>query len=92
MLTRSLLKRMNKDERNLVREGAFFMTLLTGGFAYFNYREYLKKDFLRSEGHYRFNSQTQNITPWKQLYFTWWRMPEEEFTVYHRFKPYFIIG
>lgn len=32
------------------------------------------------------------MTPWKQLYFTWWRMPEEEFTVYHRFKPYFIIG
>lgn len=35
---------------------------------------------------------TENVTPWKQLYWTWWRMPLEEFTVYHRFKPYFILG
>jgi cytochrome oxidase assembly protein ShyY1 len=26
------------------------------------------------------------------MYFTWWRMPEEEFNVYHRFIPYFILG
>ena len=26
------------------------------------------------------------------MYFTWWRMPEEEWTVYHRFRPYFILG
>jgi hypothetical protein len=26
------------------------------------------------------------------MYFTWWRMPDEEFNVYHRFKPYFILG
>lgn len=26
------------------------------------------------------------------MYFTWWRMPEEEWTIYHRFKPYFLIG
>lgn len=26
------------------------------------------------------------------MYFTWWRMPEEEWTVYHRFKPYFVLG
>ena len=52
----------------------------------------IRKDFYRSEAHYRFNSRVTNITPWKQLYFTWWRMPDEEFTVYHRFKPYFIIG
>jgi len=26
------------------------------------------------------------------MYFTWWRMPEEEWTVYHRFRPYFVIG
>ncbi len=88
MLTRSLLKRMNKEDRNLVKEGAIF----TGGISYFNYREWIKKDFMRSEGHYRFNSRTENCTPWKQLYFTWWRMPDEEFNVYHRFKPYFIIG
>ena len=83
---------MSNEDRNLVKEGGAFLTILTGGFAYFNYREYIKKDFLRSEGHYRFNSRTQNITPWKQLYFTWWRMPDEEFNVYHRFKPYFMLG
>jgi len=92
MLARSLLKRMNNEDRGLVKEGAIFLSLITGGFAYFNYREFIKKDFLRSEGHYRFNGRTQNVTPWKQLYFTWWRMPDEEFNVYHRFKPYFVIG
>lgn len=92
MLTRTLLRRLNNEDRNLIKEGALLTTLITGGLAYFNYREWVKKDFLRSEGHYRFHSRTQNITPWKQLYFTWWRMPDEEFNVYHRFKPYFIIG
>ena len=92
MLARSLLKRMNHEDRNLVREGAIFTAVVTGAIAYLNYREWIKKDFLRSEGHYRLQSRTQNITPWKQLYFTWWRMPDEEFNVYHRFKPYFVIG
>jgi hypothetical protein len=92
MLTRSLLKRMSSEERSYIREGAMFTALFTGLFGYFNYREYIKKDFLRSEGHYRFQQRTQNMTPWKQLYFTWWRMPEEEYDVYHRFKPYFIVG
>ena len=26
------------------------------------------------------------------MFFTWWRMPDEEWTVYHRFKPYFVLG
>lgn len=26
------------------------------------------------------------------MYWTWWRMPEEEYNVYHKFKPYFILG
>jgi len=92
MLARTLFKRLSHEDRNLVKEGAVMMTFLTGAFSYFNYREYIKKDFLRSEGHYRFNSRTQNITPWKSLYFTWWKMPDEEFNVYHRFKPYFMLG
>lgn len=92
MLTKSLIKRLNNEERSLLKDGAIYMSLFTGMFAYFNYREYIKKDFLRSEGHYRFNSRIHNVTPWKQLYFTWWRMPDEEFNVYHRFKPYFMIG
>ena len=83
---------MSSEERNLIRDGAIYTSFFTGLFSYFNYREYIKKEFLRSEGHYRFNSRISNMTPWKQLYFTWWRMPDEEFTVYHRFKPYFIIG
>ena len=26
------------------------------------------------------------------MYFTWHRMPKEEYDVYHKFKPYFVIG
>lgn len=65
MLARSLLKRMSSEDRSLVKEGAIIMTVITGAVSYFNYREWIKKDFLRSEGHYRFHSRTQNITPWK---------------------------
>ena len=53
-----MLKRLSNEERNFVKEGALTIALLAGGFSYFNYREYIKKDFLRSEGHYRFNSRT----------------------------------
>ena len=58
MLARNMLKRLSNEERNFVKEGALTIALLAGGFSYFNYREYIKKDFLRSEGHYRFNSRT----------------------------------
>lgn len=57
MLTRSVIKRLGSEERTHLRDGAIFMGLFTGAFSYFNYREYIKKDFLRSEGHYRFNSR-----------------------------------
>ena len=50
------------------------------------------KSWRRSEAHYKFHQTVTNCTPWKQMYFTWWRMPEEEWTVIHRFRPYFIIG
>jgi hypothetical protein len=83
---------MNATERSLVRDGSVLTGMTLGAFAYFNYRERIRKEFLRSEAHYRFSNPTENITPWKQLYFTWWRMPAEEYNVYHRFKPYFIIG
>jgi cytochrome oxidase assembly protein ShyY1 len=83
---------MSTEDRNMVRDGAIMSTLIFGTLSYFNYREWVKKDFLRSEGHYRMSSRITNNTPWKELYFTWWRMPDEEFNVYHRFKPYFIVG
>lgn len=72
--------------------GAFVVGMFTWAFSYANYREFIKKDFLRSEAHYRFNTRLENVTPWKQLYWTWYRMPKEEYNVYHRFKPYYIIG
>lgn len=92
MLSKALIKRMSTEDRILIRDGGIYMGIFTGFVGYFNYREYIKKDFLRSEGHYRMNSRVSNMTPWKQLYFTWWRMPEEEYNVYHRFKPYYIVG
>jgi hypothetical protein len=93
MLTaRSIIKRLNTEEKDYVRTGAIFMGFMTGGWGYYNYREFIKKDFLKSEGHYRLSNRIINMTPYKTLYFTWWRMPLEEFNVYHRFMPYFIIG
>ena len=88
----TLIKRMAKDEKTLLRDGAIYTFFATGGWAYFHYREYMKKAFKRSECHYKFTQTITNCTPWKQMYFSWWRMPEEEWTVYHRFRPYFIIG
>ena len=92
MLSSKVLKRMPKEDRTLLRDGAIYFGLIVGGFSYFNYREYIKKDFYRSEGHYRFSSMISNITPWRTLYFTWWRMPNEEYDAYHRFRPYYIVG
>jgi len=83
---------MPTAQRSALKDGAIISGMATGAWAYFNYRERIRKDFLRSEGHYRFNHTVENVTPWKQLYWTWWRMPEEEFNVYHRFKPYFLLG
>ena len=65
MLAKSLIKRMNKKERSLVTDGALVATFFTGSFAYFNYRERIRKEFLRSEAHYRFNNIVTNVTPWK---------------------------
>ena len=92
MLAQSLIKRLPVAEKSKLATGATTAMLFTGGIAYWNYRERIRKEFLRSEAHYRFSHLTQNITPWKQLYFTWWRMPEQEYNVYHRFKPYYIVG
>ena len=92
MLARGLIRRLPTEERTLLRDGAIYTGLFTGAVAYFQYREYVKKSFYRSEGHYRFSQRITNCTPWKQMYFTWWRMPEEEWTIYHRFKPYFLLG
>lgn len=92
MLARSLVTKMKPAERKLVRDGSLTLALFTGAVAYWNYREKIRKEFLRSEGHYRFSHVVENVTPWKQLYWTWWRMPKEEYNVYHRFRPYYIIG
>lgn len=92
MYAQSLLKRMGPAERTLVRDGALYTFIGTGAFSYFHYREYMKKAFKRSEAHYKLGQLVTNCTPWKQMYFSWWRMPEEEWTVYHRFRPYFIVG
>jgi len=87
-----LIKRMGREERTLVKDGALYTAALTGAFSYFHYREMIKKQWRRTEAHYKFTQTVTNCTPWKQMYFTWWRMPEEEWQVQHRFRPYFILG
>ena len=83
---------MPKEGKSYLREGAIFTGLVTGAVGYLNYRLYLRKQFLRSEGHYRMGRECKNCTPWKQMYFTWWRMPFEEWNVNHRFRPNYLIG
>ena len=92
MYASALIKRMAKEEKTLLRDGALYAFMATGAVSYFQYREYMKKSWRRSEAHYKMGQQITNCTPWKQMYFTWWRMPEEEWTVIHRFRPYFILG
>jgi len=55
MLSRTIIKRLNLEEKNFIREGAIFVSVLTGAVAYYNYRQFIRKDFYRSEGHYRLN-------------------------------------
>jgi hypothetical protein len=56
MLSRSVLKRFSAEDRGVIRDGGILLGVLFGGIGYYNYREFIKKDFLRSEAHYRFNS------------------------------------
>ena len=86
------INRMPTEKKSYLVEGAMTSSFLAGVYSYFHYRMYLRKTFLRSEGHYRMDQECKNCTPWKQMYFTWWRMPREEWTVKHRFMPYYIIG
>ena len=54
MYTTKLIKRMGKEEKTLLRDGAIYTAIATGAFSYFHYREYIKKSFKRSEAHYKF--------------------------------------
>ena len=83
---------MPREEKNYIRSGALGAGMFTGAIGYSFYRKFIKQEFLRAEGSYKLEQRVQNCTPWKQLYFTWWRMPDEEWMVYHRFKPYYILG
>jgi len=68
------------------------VALGTGAFGYFHYREFIKKQFRRSEGHHRFEQKLTNMTPWKQLYMHWHRMPDQEYEAYYKFSPFFLLG
>lgn len=83
---------MSNEERNNVRQGAFFVSMITGAFSYLQYREFIKKEFRRSEAHHRFEQRLSNMTPWKQMYLLWHRMPDQEYEAYYKFAPYFIVG
>ena len=56
---------MAKEERSLIRDGAIVTAMLSGGFSYFHYREYIKKAWKRTEAHYKFAQTVTNCTPWK---------------------------
>jgi hypothetical protein len=58
MLAKTLIEKMGRKDRNLVRDGASVITIWSGAIAYYNYREKIRKDFARSEAHYRFSTLT----------------------------------
>ena len=74
------------------RKGAFAAFASTGTLAYFLYRNEIKKEFLRSQAHYRMDKNLKNITPWEANYFSWYRMPDLEWQSEHRFTPYYVVG
>lgn len=84
--------RLRGNQKSLVNTGALMVGLLTGGIAYFNYRVKLTKDFLIGHGHNRMDRSATNKTPYKSMWLTWYRMPDEEYDVYHKFMPYYVIG
>lgn len=68
------------------------MTISVGFVGYWVYRQHMKREFLRSNAHYRMDQIISNITPWEANWFTWYRMPELEWTAHHRFRPYYVLG
>jgi hypothetical protein len=92
MLSKNFFRTLPKADRSYARDGAAFMGLLAGSFGYIHYRKFLSKELMISEGHYRFQDLITNITPFCQTYYHWWRMPDEEFNAYYRFRPYYVTG
>ena len=86
------LRRLRGNSKSMVCQGAFTLGSITGFIAYWNWRFKIKKEFLIGHGLNRFNHVSVNITPWKSQWLTWYRMPDEEYKVYHLFKPYYVIG
>ena len=55
MLARSIITKMAPAEKDLVRQGSIGAGIVTGLVGYWNYRERVRKEFLRSEAHYKFS-------------------------------------
>ena len=92
MLTRKVVQKLSKSDRSMAFAGSFYTAATFGFVAYWQYRADLKKEFLTSHAMHRMSESIVNVTPWQTLQLTWYRMPKEEYEVYQRFKPYYIIG
>jgi hypothetical protein len=90
-LRQMVRKRPLQDQANISR-GLFFSSCLIGVGAYACYRKYIQEEFLVSHAHYKMSEKMVNATPWKKMYFTWYRMPYQEYNAYHRFRPYYVLG
>lgn len=86
------LRRLRGKTKDAVNYGALSVGLLTGGIAYFNWRLKIRKEFVLGHGLTRLSGRAQNITPWKSQWLTWYRMPDQEYDAYYKFKPYYVIG
>ena len=57
-----------------------------------HYRKWVNKDYLIGEAHAKSTIRITNITPFAQIYYQWWRMPDIEFEMSYLFTPFFMIG
>lgn len=89
---RQVVRRQSLAEQSHISRGLFFSAGLSGVAAYVAYRKYIQEEFHVSHGHYKMSQKMVNATPWKKMYFTWYRMPYQEYNAYHRFKPYYVLG
>jgi cytochrome oxidase assembly protein ShyY1 len=86
------IRRLKGNSKKLFCEGSLYLGLTAGFVGYWNYRIAIKKEFLLSHAHYRLSSPVRNMTPFEPIWMHWFRMPEKEYTIYHKFMPYYIIG
>lgn len=88
----TLLRSFSGRERGHIKKAALFSAVASAFSAYYSYRNYRAKDFNRMHANFRLSETPMNGTPVFHMFKTWYRMPWQDYQMYHRFKPYFVQG